>query len=308
MDSFWITVLVMFVIVLIASYVKGMTRDRCLKDFDGYFCIFKFKNGDSVWGMLDVKSTGSVLRYKKPHDNIDHFETSFIVYRNEYPTLLGIFRPIEEMNKIERMRREIQSAAVKVGFFSSIRKWFRKVFSVSRDAIVETLGTLTGKFYSKSSIISKNKKYVQEVEKGIVEFVGYSYDPILEEFIGKKVVYEIQIGDEWKEFVGVLRNYSKDFLEIFSTRFPVEVRFKIKETGQTEEFFKIRFSRTAGNLKIKNTRSSPVKVGDELIVEPGDEVMVTVPMEGEVEVRIVLFEEFDAIFPRSIALIRHSAE
>ncbi len=308
MDSFWITVLVMFFIVLLASYIKSMSRDRCLKDFDGSLCISVFKNGDSVWGILDVKPTGSILRYPKPHDNIDHFETSFIIYRNEYQTLKGVFRPVEDMNKVERMKRNIQSITLKSGFFNNLRKGFRNFFAAARDAIVETLGTLTGKLYSKSSVISKNKKHLENIEKGVVEFVGYSYDPILESLVGKKVVYEILEGEKWVEYVGILKNYSKDFLEIFSTRYPVEMRFKIKETGQTVEHFKMRFSRTAGTLKIRNDRSSPVKVGDELVVEPGDEVMVTVPMEGEIEVRIVLFEEVDVVFPRSVAIVRHSAE
>ena len=308
MDSFWITILVMFFVILLASYIKSMTRDRCLKDFDGSMCIGVFKNGDSVWGILDVKPTGSVLRYPKPHDNIDHFELSFIIYRNEYQTLKGIFRPVEDMNKVERMRRNVQSIALKSGFFRKLRKGFRNFFAASRDAMIETIGTLTGRLYSKSSVISKNKKHLKDIEKGVIEFVGYSYDPILENLVGKKVVYEIQEGDDWVEYVGILKNYSKDFLEIFSTRFPVEIRFKIKETGQTVEHFKMRFSRTGGTLRIRNGRSTPVKVGDELFVEPGDEVMVTVPMEGEIEVRIVLLEEVDAVFPRSVAIVRHGAE
>jgi len=52
--------------------------------------------------------------------------------------------------------------------------------------------------------------------------VSTSYDPLLEKYIGHKVVLELVKGDEIIEYCGVLRGYTKDFAEILDVVYKTE--------------------------------------------------------------------------------------
>jgi hypothetical protein len=53
--------------------------------------------------------------------------------------------------------------------------------------------------------------------------VGTSYEPLLEKYIGHKVVLELIKGDKIFEYSGVLKEYTAEFIEI------MDVNYKTKE-------------------------------------------------------------------------------
>jgi len=53
--------------------------------------------------------------------------------------------------------------------------------------------------------------------------VGTSFEPLLERYIGHKVVLEMIKGDKIFEYCGVLKDYTAEFIEI------MDVNYKIKE-------------------------------------------------------------------------------
>ena len=48
----------------------------------------------------------------------------------------------------------------------------------------------------------------------MISHVGRAYDPLMERFIGQKVVVEMMEGDEAHEHVGLFKAYSADFYRI----------------------------------------------------------------------------------------------
>ncbi len=309
MDTFAITIAVIFVATLIVSYLKATSKDACLKLFKNNIVVVKLKNGEAIWGRFFLESTGFLLAYEKPHDNVTHFETGFFIYKSEYPTVFGIFRPISLMNEIELRERENFMKMYKKGFFVWLRDKARNFFSAVRDAIVQSFNLFLGKYLvPKSSIIASNKKYISNVGQTAVEFVGNAYDPLLEKNIGKKVVYEINIEDNWKEFVGILMGYTKDFLIIFNTKFPLDVNLKIKGYEAEEEHFNVRFSRDDSKLEICNKRKDSIEIilseGTHKI-NGGERKVIEIPEDAEF--RMVLQETFDVVFPRSVCIVRHTA-
>ena len=309
MDTFAITIAVIFIATLIVSYFKATSKDACLKLFKKSMIVVKLKNGDTMWGRFFLESTGFLLVYEKPHDNVTHLETGFFIYKSEYPTLFGVFRPVSLMNEIELRERENLMKVYRKGFFVWLRDKTRNFFSAVRDAIVQSFNLFLGRYLvPKSSVIASNKKYISSVGQSAVEFVGNAYDPLLERNIGKKVVYEVNIGDDWKEFVGVLMKYTKDFLAIFDTEFPLDVNLKIKGDGTEEEHFNVRFSRKGSKLEISNRRGDSIEiaVGEKTYkIDKGERKILEIP--ENVEFRMVLRETFDVVFPRSICIVRHTA-
>jgi len=44
------------------------------------------------------------------------------------------------------------------------------------------------------------------------------YNPLLEQFVGQRVVIELQEGNEIHEHVGIFKNYSADFFEVLDVQ------------------------------------------------------------------------------------------
>ena len=52
--------------------------------------------------------------------------------------------------------------------------------------------------------------------------VGNSFEPLLERYIGNKVVLEMIKGDKVIEYSGVLKEYTADFIEIMDINYAVK--------------------------------------------------------------------------------------
>ena len=71
-----------------------------------------------------------------------------------------------------------------------------------------------GKVGPAKSVISSQGKYVSRMKQEVVGTVGTSYEPLLEKYIGHKVVLEFARGEKVLECSGVLKDYTAEFIEI----------------------------------------------------------------------------------------------
>jgi len=68
--------------------------------------------------------------------------------------------------------------------------------------------------------VASQQKSVKRLEKGVADYLGRAYDPILEKHIGKRVVLEITTVDgEAKEYVGIFKEYSSQFLQVMDVSY-----------------------------------------------------------------------------------------
>ncbi|MDI3472152.1 MAG: hypothetical protein PWQ20_330 [Thermotogaceae bacterium] len=305
------TVLIIFLTTLIVSYLRSIMSDRCLKDFEKYPVIVVLKNGKSIWGRIFIKSSGFLLRYDEPYNNVSHIEYGFIVYKNEYPTIFSIVRLLNILPEKELKKREKRKKFVILRPLIWVRKKFRNFFAAVRDAFVDTFSMLLGKASAKSSLISQNKKYVETLGANIIDYIGNSYDPILENLIDRKIVFEIFEDNEWKEYTGILKNYSKDFLEIFEAEFPLKVAIKIRNKHEKIVFFGIEIQNENNQIILKNNIKNSVKTcigSSNYILEPGKEITIEQEIQVPIEITLEFLEKSDLILPRAIAVVRHLAE
>lgn len=306
MSALTITIIVIFVSSLLVGYFKSTLKDRCLKDLEKYRIIVALRNDKGIWGKLHLESTGFLLNYDKPNKNADHIETGYIMYRQEYSSITGFFRILDDLNDEEIRRRKYTTLAFKRGWIMKLRTAVRNFFAAVRDAIVDTYSLFLGKISPKSSVIASNQKYMKAMGQSFVDYVGNSYDPVLDKLIGKKVVYEFSNNGNWKEYVGVLKNYTKDFIEILDTSFPFTININIHQNKL--EQLRVLFIKEDNKLTIANNRkySVAVKIGDStpVSIEPGQKLDLEIETLAE-SILVKLQEPIDAVFPRSDAMIRH---
>lgn len=307
MDPFTLTVLIIFASALIAGFLKSTLKDRCMKDFHKFPVVAKLKNGKAVWGDFFIESTGFYLNYKSPYINKDHLETGFILYKAEYPTLQGLFRLVEDLSEEDKKRRNAKSLVFEQGWIFSLRKSFRNFFAAVKDALTDTFSLFLGKFALKSAVVSQNQAYVQRMGEGVFEYVGNSYDPVLEKLIGSRVIVELSVRGQWKEYEGLLRNYTKDFIEVLSMKLPLEVHSLMYSSEL--EIFGISLEYFDGFLTLKNDRLSEVTLAvdtlERIKLEPG-QVKKLETSGLPVSISVELEEVFDAVLPRTDAVVRHT--
>ena len=70
--------------------------------------------------------------------------------------------------------------------------------------------------------ISGQDKYVTQMKQQLMGSVGTSYEPLLERYIGQKVVLEMVKGDALMEFCGMLKDYTADFIEIMDVDYKTD--------------------------------------------------------------------------------------
>jgi len=63
-------------------------------------------------------------------------------------------------------------------------------------------------------MLTSQDKYVSQMKQELMGSAGTSFEPLLERYIGNKVVLEVIKADKVFEYCGVLKEYSADFIEI----------------------------------------------------------------------------------------------
>ena len=223
-----ITILFIIFAAAVAAFIRRRSRDKCLKDFSQNMVTLEEMSGKIVWGKLRVENTGLEFVYPEKHKDEDgHDEASYILYKYEYPNIEAVIRFHDELS--ERNKREREKELKRTYHPTLLRRLKRKiinVFKTIRDSVMEIVNLLMSqvkKATPAGSILTSQDKYVSQMQQELVGSVGTSYEPLLERYIGRKVVLDLIKGDKIFEYCGVLKEYTAEFVEI------MDVNYKIKE-------------------------------------------------------------------------------
>ena len=198
---------------------KRLHRDKCLKDFAGYMVTVEEVGGKRIWGRLRVENTGLELLYADKHEDSDgHVEGSYIIYKSEYPKMQALWRFHDELSDKGKVTR----AAIleKTYHPKPTRVMLRKtanIFKTLRDAVVEIVNLFINrakKAGPAGGVITSQEKHVTKMKSEMIGAAGTSYEPLLERYIGQKVVLEIAEADKIIEYCGVLKDYTAEFIEV----------------------------------------------------------------------------------------------
>ncbi|MBL7130147.1 MAG: hypothetical protein ISS45_01875 [Candidatus Omnitrophica bacterium] len=220
MDSLTITIIFIILSTLIGAFIKGRMRDRCLLDFAGYLVNVELKDAKTIWGVLQIESTGLELKYEEAYlDKADnHIETSFILYKNEYSNIHCISRFLDELDSKERKKRDrlLKHILSRKGLITLKRK-IRNFFATVRDSVLEVANLLMGRVKQAAPVgrvLAGQDKYVSQIQTEAFSALNTSYEPLLEKYLGKKVILKLSRGGKMIEYAGILKGYTAEFLEL----------------------------------------------------------------------------------------------
>ncbi len=223
-----ITIIFIVLATGVGAFVRRRTRDKCLKDFRGNMVTLENTAGKAIWGRLNVQSTGLEFVYREKHkDEEGHDETSYILYKHEYPNIAALVRYHDQLSETNKKAREKElERTYHPTFLRRLKRKIQNVFKTVRDSVMEVVNLLISqakKATPAGTMLTSQDKYVSRMKQELMGSVGTSYEPLLEKYIGRKVVLELIKGDKIFERSGVLKDYTAEFIEI------MDVDYKAKE-------------------------------------------------------------------------------
>jgi len=221
-----ITIIFIILATAVGAFVRKRSRDKCLRDFEQNMVTLEEKTGKTIWGKLRVENTGLEFIYpEKNKDKDGHEEASYILYKYEYPNIQAVIRFHDKLSEKNKNAREKElKKTYHPDFERRIKRRLLNVFKTVRDSIVEIVNLLISqakKATPAGKVLGAQDKYVNQMKQELMGSVGTSFEPLLERYIGHKVVLEMIKGDKILEFSGVLKEYTADFIEIMDINYAV---------------------------------------------------------------------------------------
>ncbi len=319
--SLIITLGVIFFITLLGAWLRSRRKDECLTAFEGYHVTLERVDGRIVCGTVHVEPTGTEFLYRHAVQDQHHVEASYILYQSEYENIQAIYRFADDLDEANRVRRTKQ-----------IKQWFnpgplrlfmrktRNFLSTASDSFNEVIGIMVGRARKPAGqlMTDTSESYLKQFGGDLIGHAGHRHDPLLERFIGQRVVFELSEDGEVHEHVGIFKNYSADFLELLDVQFPVREILKLT-SSEPAESWGVTAKMVDGDLHISNACNYPVLL-QKMVPDQAEEELLDVVVDAAEEVvlyqdqyiqsaqlSIKIVRELDIIVPRARCVIRHRA-
>lgn len=224
-DTFAITIIFIALCTVIGAFMKGRSKDACLKDFSGYPVTLKRNSDKEIWGTLRVEHSALELIYKEPYiDKADNqLETTYILYKNEYGDIRGLVRHVDSLSpalkeKRERLLKRASSPSWHALFLRRVRNFFGTI----RDSLIEIANLFMGRVRSMAPVgqaLQGQDKYISKIQQEAVSTLGTSYEPVLERYIGKRIILAVTLDGKKTEYSGILKEYTPEFIEVLGAKY-----------------------------------------------------------------------------------------
>lgn len=320
--SLLFTIFLIFAFTLLGAYVRSRARDRCLKSWDQFHITVEFTDDKLVWGVMKLEPTGMELSYLDSVQDDKHIETTYLVYNSDYSNIQALYRYEDSLSEWGRRKR---TKDIKKSFHPGPLRRFRRAarnfLSTATDSLNEVFAILLGRVTKTGGryIAADGSSALKNLGGKVLGSVGGIYDPLLERYIGRRVVIEVLEGEEVHEHVGIFKDYSADFLEVLNVQYPQPQELALPPHALVHSE-RLDALLDEGVLRIINKDTWPILVralecaGDErlinAIVDGGETVILHVDpgKANEARLHVQIVRELDMIVPRSRAVVRHRAE
>ncbi len=324
MDSaFLLAIVFIFLSAIVSLYFQNRSLDPCLKAFQDFHVTLEEKDGDVAWGRLRVYRTGIELIYRQPNvDRQGHLETSYIFYREQFPALYAVYRYPEDLSPEERARRDQEiRRLVRSTWRTRMLRKLRNGLAMLKDAILQSIGVALGqarKAAPGSLVLRNHERELKTISKEVIGHVGNAFEPILERYIGRRVVMEITREGVTRELVGILKNYSAEFLEVLDVA--GSARFEVPVYAAGVRVPEVELTVNGNQIAVKNTGGKTVYIrglkwdGGEhevdVVVKPGRTADFGIAEAPPPDARVLVefAARYDLVVPRTHAIIRHAAD
>ncbi len=315
------TIGLIFFATLVGAYFRARRRDQCLKSFVGYNVTVECADGKIIWGKMDLASTGLELRYANSVRDENHVESSYILYADEFAGIQAIYRYIDELDEEARDRRHKDLGRnLHPGIVRRAVRNVRNFISLASESLSEVVGLIIGGLRKPAGryITDTGEAHLKSLGSTVIGQVGGGYDPLLERYIGQKMVFEVVEDDEVHEHVGIFKQYSPDFFEILDVPFPQRKSVSIEQDGAVASDY-VDAIYQQGRLSVTN-RSDQMLLLQSLTADAEEENInvligggerIELKPDGEFQearLNFRVIREVDMIVPRTRCVVRHRAE
>jgi hypothetical protein len=137
-----------------------------------------------------------------------------------------VIRFHDELSEHNKKAREKElTRTYHPGPWRRLKRRILNVFRTVRDSVVEIINLLISqakKATPAGKVLTSQDKYVSQMKQELMASGGTSFEPLLERYIGHKVVLELIKGEEIFEYCGVLKEYTAEFIEIMDVNYTVK--------------------------------------------------------------------------------------
>jgi hypothetical protein len=320
--SFFISIGLVFLLALVGAYLRSMVRDRCLKSWNGFHITVERADGKVIWGVMHLEPTGMELSYLDTIQDEKHIESTFLIYNSEYKNIQAIYRYADKLSEWgKKQRARDVEKSFHPGPMRRLSRGTRNFLNTATDSLNEVVGVVLGRVQKSGSryLTEKDTATLGKLSGQVIGQTGSMYDPLLERYIGRRVVVELAEENEVHEHVGIFKNYSADFLEILEVQYPQRQTLPLTPEGAYHSEH-IVISGKDGALEISNNDSWPILVislkdGDReepinAVVDTGEMIVLHQQMGSLSSPHLLVqaVQELDMIVPRSRCVVRHRAE
>ena len=217
-DSFTTTVAFLFVTALVGAFARRRARDRCLMSFCDDAVVLETAD-DIIRGTLSVENTGLELVYPRARTNRDgHQEWSYLLYKFEYSSIHALARYHADLTPAGKTARERElRQTYHPTIFRRLRRQTWNTLKTVRDSVMELVdGVLsaTKRAIPAGAVLTAQDKYVSQMKQDLAGSIGTSFEPLMEKYIGHRVVVDVIKDEGLRSLSGVLKDYTADFVEI----------------------------------------------------------------------------------------------
>lgn len=226
-DTFAITIIFIILSTVVAAFIRRKIRDKCLRDFFHDLVTLEDTTGKIICGKLRVENTGLELIYPTKQDKNGHDETSYILYKSEYSNIQALIRFHNELSECGKKEREKElKRTYHPKFLRRLKRKIQNVFKTVKDSVMEVGNLLISQAKRTTpagAMLTSQDKYVSQIKQEFMGSMGTSFEPLLERYIGNRVVIELIKRDKIFKYTGVLKDYTAEFIEV------MDVDYRVKE-------------------------------------------------------------------------------
>ena len=336
-----------------AYYGRLETPPRAKGGFEIFYTCSGIENPKSMIGFLleNYQETGNekflekakiLLEHLKEYGliekgaslediNVDSWSPPSMVSRKVYSDELGnlwmIISFVDMMSEEEKKRRWKELSALYVKpFIKTAKRRTYNALSYVKDKITSAISSSTGAFMA--GLPADLRKAVEEAEvKAIGATIGQSYDPLLENSIGRLVAVRVDdLDGERKLYQGILGEYSDKYLYVLDVDYRLQMIAKvnkgqIKSSEPVVQVFGRRIKlgqhlalkKEGKVMEIRNVWERPLKLeklsfkdGEitiNKVLRPGESVKLEKDVPEEFSIHYEIALESDVVWPRSKAVV-----
>jgi hypothetical protein len=178
---------------------------------------------------------------------------------------------MEKVLAIERYHEELDEEDKKVrlkdvnslksrSFVKRLARGVRNLSNAFKDAISQSMGLVVAQTRGKasSSLAKSQDAGIKKIGDEALGAVSNRFEPILERYIGSKVIVEAKHGDETSRHEGILKEYSSNWIELLECTEKHETYFLISDSERLrlnrdiDFFLKWTPERKKGRRKFKS--------------------------------------------------------